>query len=319
MNEAAKNSLLRTTANPNVPNPARVYDALLGGKDNYAADRAVADKLAEAKPALRPNVRANRAYLRRVTRFLAGQAGIRQFLDIGSGIPTQNNVHQVAQDVAPGARVLYADTDDVAVAHSKLILDGNPDAAVIQADLRDPANILADPETQLLLDFSRPVGLLLVAVLHFLADDDGPEQIVATLRDALPPGSYLVVSHACIDSSPDLLSAFSAAYQSRITSRGRARTRAEITRFFDGFTLVDPGLVWLPQWRPNRPQDVPDDPERYWFLAGVGQLLRHDQWAQRIGAAELEGIENHLTALVGAQPVRFDTPGWIARDVGESA
>ena len=300
-------------------NVARVYDWWLGGTHNFRADQDAARAMITVEPNARAIAQENRAFLGRAVRFLTVEAGIRQFLDIGSGIPTQNNVHQVAQDVAPGARVLYADTDDVAVAHSKLILDGNPDAAVIQADLRDPANILADPETQLLLDFSRPVGLLLVAVLHFLADDDGPEQIVATLRDALPPGSYLVVSHACIDSSPDLLSAFSAAYQSRITSRGRARTRAEITRFFDGFTLVDPGLVWLPQWRPNRPQDVPDDPERYWFLAGVGQLLRHDQWAQRIGAAELEGIENHLTALVGAQPVRFDTPGWIARDVGESA
>ena len=255
-------------------NVARVYDWWLGGNHNFRADQDAARAMIAVEPNARAIARANRAFLGRAVRFLAVEAGIRQFLDIGSGIPTQDNVHQVAHDVAPGARVLYADTDDVAVAHSKLILDGNPDAAVIQADLRDPASILADPETQLLLDFSRPVGLLLVAVLHFLADADGPEQILATLRDALPPGSYLVVSHACSDPRPDLLSSFETAYKSRIATRGRARTRAEITRFFDGFTLIDPGLVWAPQWRPDRPQDVPEDPEKYWFLSGVGKLLR---------------------------------------------
>ncbi len=257
-------------------NVARVYDWWLGGNHNFRADQDAARAMIAVEPNARAIARANRAFLGRAVRFLAVEAGIRQFLDIGSGIPTQDNVHQVAQGVAPSARVLYADTDDVAVAHSKLILDGNPDAAVIQGDLRDPVSILADPETQLLLDFSRPVGLLLVAVLHFLADADGPEQIVATLRDALPSGSYLVLSHACSDPRPDLLSSFETAYKSRIAARGRARTRAEITRFFDGFTLIDPGLVWSPQWRPDRPQDVPEDPEKYWFLSGVGKLLRDD-------------------------------------------
>ena len=253
-------------------NVARVYDWWLGGNHNFRADQDAARAMIAIEPNARAIARANRAFLGRAVRFLAAEAGIRQFLDIGSGIPTQNNVHQVAHDVAPGTRVLYADMDDVAVAHSKLILDGNPDAAVIQADLRDPASILADPETQLLLDFSQPVGLLLVAVLHFLADTDGPEQIVATLRDALPPGSYLVVSHGCLDARPDLAARIEASYKGRIATQGRARTGAEIARFFDGFTLVDPGLVWLPQWRPDRPQDVPEDPQNYWFLTGVGQL-----------------------------------------------
>jgi hypothetical protein len=224
------------------------------------------------EPNARAIARANRAFLGRAVRFLA-EAGIRQFLDIGSGIPTQDNVHQVAEAAAPGARVLYADVDDVAVAHSKLILDGNANAAVIQGDLRDPASILADPETQLLLDFTRPVALLLVAVLHFIGDADDPGQIVATLRDALPSGSYLVVSHACSDPRPDFLSTFETVYRSKVAAaRGRARTAPEIARFFDGFTLIDPGLVWLPQWRPDHPQDVPDHPEEYWFLAGVGKL-----------------------------------------------
>ena len=180
-------------------NIARVYDWWLGGDHNFRADQDAARAMIAVEPNARAIARANRAFLGRAVRFLAAEAGIRQFLDIGSGIPTQNNVHQVAQDAAPGARVVYADADDVVVAHSKLILDGNADAAVIQADVRDPASILADPETQLLLDFTQPVAVLLVAVLHFIADADSPEQLVATLRDALPPGSYLVVSHACSD------------------------------------------------------------------------------------------------------------------------
>jgi hypothetical protein len=257
-------------------NVARVYDWWLGGDHNFRADQDAARAMIAVEPNARAIARANRAFLGRAVRFLAAAAGVRQFLDIGSGIPTQNNVHQVAQDVASGTRVVYADVDDVAVAHSKLILDGSADAAVIQADLRDPASILADPETQLLLDFTRPIAVLLVAVLHFIADADRPEQIVATLRDALPPGSYLVVSHACSDPSPDLLSAFEAVYKNKVAAQGRARTSAEITRFFDGFTLIDPGLVWVPQWRPDQPQDVPDHPEKYWFLGGVGQLSRHN-------------------------------------------
>jgi hypothetical protein len=255
-------------------NIARVYDWWLGGDHNFRADQDAARAMIAVEPNARAIARANRAFLGRAVRFLAAEAGIRQFLDIGSGIPTQNNVHQVAQDAAPGARVVYADVDDVAVAHSKLLLDGQADAAVIQADLRDPARILADPETQLLLDFTQPVAVLLAAVLHFIPDDDSPEQIVATLRDALPSGSYLVISHACSDPQPDLLSAFETVYKSKVAAQGRARTSAEIARFFDGFTLVDPGLTWVPLWRPDRPQDVPEDPENYWFLSGVGQLAR---------------------------------------------
>ena len=242
-------------------NIARVYDWWLGGDHNFRADQDAARAMIAVEPNARGIARANRAFLGRAVRFLAVEAGIRQFLDIGSGIPTQNNVHQVAQDAAPGARVVYADADDVVVAHSKLILDGNADAAVIQADVRDPASILADPETQLLLDFTQPVAVLLVAVLHFIGDADNPEQLVAALRDALAPGSYLVVSHACSDPRPETLSKFETVYKSKVAAQGRARTSAEIARFFDGFTIVDPGLVWLPQWRPERPEDVPEHPE----------------------------------------------------------
>src|SRR5579872_3873808 len=147
-------------------NVARVYDYWLGGEHNFQADRDLARTIIALDPNIRTTMRANRAFLGRVVRFLAGQAGIRQFLDIGSGIPTQNAIHQVAQEAAPGSRVVYVDNDEVAVAHSRLILDDNPDATDIQADLREPAKILADPETQLLIDFTKPVGLLLMAVLH---------------------------------------------------------------------------------------------------------------------------------------------------------
>jgi len=252
-------------------NSARVYDWWLGGEHNFRADQDAARAMIAIEPNVRGIARANRAFLGRAVRFLAAEAGIRQFLDIGSGIPTENNVHQVAQGTAPGARVVYADVDDIAVAHSRLILDDNPDATVIQADLREPTRILSDPETQLLLDFTRPIAVLLAAVLHFLPDTDNPEQIVATLRDALAPGSYLVISHACRDAMP-AAAAVETVYQSRVASRGRARTREEIARFFDGFTLIDPGLAWITQWRPDRPQDVPEHPENLWFLAGMGRL-----------------------------------------------
>jgi hypothetical protein len=255
-------------------NVARVYDWWLGGNHNFRADADAARAMITIEPNIRAFARANRAFLGRVVRFLAAEAGIRQFLDIGSGIPTARNVHQVAQDAVPGSRVVYVDVDDVAVAHSRLLLDDNPDATVIQADLREPAKILADPATQLLLDFTQPVAVLLVTVLHYLADADHPEQIVATLREALAPGSYLVICHACSDAKPDIAATIETAYKSRVPTEGRARTRAEIARFFDGLTLVEPGLVWLPQWRPDHLEDVPGHPEKFWNLVGAGRLSR---------------------------------------------
>ena len=253
-------------------NIARVYDWWLGGDHNFRADQDAARAMIAIEPNARAIARANRAFLGRAVRFLAAEAGIRQFLDIGSGIPTANNVHQVAQDAAPGSRVVYVDCDDVVVAHSRLILEDDPDAVVIQADLREPAKILADPDTQLMLDFTRPVAVLLVSVLHFIADADQPYELVATLRDTLHPGSYLAISHACRDGRPDTATAVETVYQSRVAAQGRFRTREEISRFFDGFTLADPGLVWMPEWRPDHPGDVPEHPEEFWFLAGLGML-----------------------------------------------
>jgi len=252
-------------------NVARVYDYWLGGDHNFQADRDLARTIIALDPNFRAVARANRAFLGRAVRFLAGEAGIRQFLDIGAGIPTVNSVHQVAQGIAPGSRVVYVDSDDVAVAHSRLMLQDDPDATVVQADLRDPAKILADPDTQLLLDFSQPVAVCMVAVLHFIPDNDEAERIVATIRDALAPGSYIVICHGCQDEQPGLASSLETVYNSRVTAELTMRTRAEITRLYDGFTILDPGLVWIPQWRPDSPGDVPEDAAKYWALVGVAR------------------------------------------------
>jgi hypothetical protein len=252
-------------------NIARVYDYWLGGNHNFLADQDAARVMIAVEPNTRAVARANRAFLGRAVRYLAGQAGIRQFLDIGSGIPTAQNVHQVAQQAAPESRVVYADIDPVAVAHSRLLLQDNPGAAVIQADLREPEAILAAPETQLLIDFSQPVAVLLVAVLHFIPDDADPWKIVATLRDALAPGSYLVIVHGTSESRPDIHGAVETAYTSRVAASLFLRRRPDILRFFDGFGLIDPGLVYLPEWRPDSSDDVPEDPRKFWGMVGVGR------------------------------------------------
>jgi SAM-dependent methyltransferase len=253
-------------------NIARVYDYWLGGSHNFLADQDAARSLTALEPNARAIMRANRAFLGRAVRFLAREAGIRQFLDIGSGIPTEQNVHEVAQEAAPGARVVYVDNDEVAVAHSRLMLQADRDATVIQADLREPDKILADPETQLLLDFSRPVAVLLVAVLHFITDADDPARILATLREALAPGSYLVICHSCRDADPEMASVGAAAYNRQVAAQICPRSREEIARMFDGFTLIEPGLVWLPEWRPDSPEDVPENPREFWGMVGVGRL-----------------------------------------------
>jgi SAM-dependent methyltransferase len=197
-------------------NIARVYDYWLGGTSNFLADQDAARALLALEPNARGFARANRAFLGRAVRYLAGTEGIRQFLDIGSGIPTARNVHEVAQETAPGSQVVYADVDEVVVAHSRLLLQDNPDTTVIQADLRQPGKILADPAVQAMIDFRQPVALLLVAVLHFVPDQDDPWRIVATLRDALAPGSYLVLCHACRDARPELAAPAEKAYEGRV-------------------------------------------------------------------------------------------------------
>ncbi len=251
------------------PSIARVYDYWLGGTHNLQADRDAARAMLAVEPNGRAIIRANRDFLARAVGFLAG-AGIRQFLDIGSGIPTQGNVHEVAQAAAPGATVVYADIDPVAVAHSRAILHGSPGAVAVQADLREPAPLLASPEVRQLIDFSQPVGVLLVAVLHFIPDDQEPWQVVATLRDALAPGSYLVVSHGTADGKPGVAAAAQKLYN-RSVAQASLRPRAAIERFFSGFELVEPGVVDLPEWRPAPAADGNGDTARYWILGGVGR------------------------------------------------
>jgi SAM-dependent methyltransferase len=251
-------------------NVARVYDYLLGGTHNFLADQDVGRTLIAIEPNARAIGRANRAFLGRAVRFLAG-AGIRQFLDIGSGIPTEGTVHEVAQAADPQARVVYADIDPVAIAHSKAILAGNDAAAIIDADLREPAKVLAHEEVRRLIDFTQPVGLILVAVLNFVTDADDPWQVVATLRDALAPGSYLVISHGTTEGKPEVAHAAEKVYQRGVAASLVMRPRPDILRFFDGFELVEPGLVEIPRWRPGSAAGAAAEPGTFWGgLAGVG-------------------------------------------------
>ncbi|MFF4234241.1 SAM-dependent methyltransferase [Actinomadura geliboluensis] len=251
------------------PSVARVYDFLLGGAHNFASDRDLATGLLRVEPQARELARANRAFLRRAVRTLAA-SGVAQFVDIGSGIPTQGNVHEVAQSVNPDARVVYVDNDDVVVAHSRAILAGNDQTAILQADMRRPADILADPELKRLVDPSEPVAFLLVAALHLVKPEEDPGGIVAAFRDAAAPGSHLVVSHLTHEAQPGKTAAIGKLYD-RASSPAVARSHAEILRFFDGWELLDPGLVYVPLWRPDEGEAV-DDPERFLVYGGVGRL-----------------------------------------------
>jgi SAM-dependent methyltransferase len=251
-------------------NVARVYDYWLGGSHNFLADQDVGRAIAAVEPNMRAIARANRAFLGRAVRYLAA-AGIGQFLDIGSGIPTQGNVHEIAQQANPAARIVYVDIDPVAIAHSKAILAGNENAAIIDADLRDPEKILSHDISGRLIDFSQPTGLLLMVVLHFIADAEDPWRIVATLRDALAPGSYLVLGHATDESKPGVAQATEKVYNRSVSTQLHLRPREQIRRFFDGFDLVDPGLVYVPLWRPDSPTDVPSDPSPFQCLVGVAR------------------------------------------------
>jgi len=236
--------------NTGVAHPARVYDYWLGGKDNYAADRELGDAMIAVVPSTRAAVRANRAFLGRAVRYLVREAGIRQFLDIGTGIPAAANVHEVAQSVAPESRVLYVDNDPVVLAHARALMtsDAAGATAFIQADLREPGRILADPELRATLDLGRPVALMLIAVLHFLTEQEAPLGIVAELIDALPSGSYLTISHLTADFDPEEAAAGrSAGLRSGVTYV--PRSRAEVAEFFAGLDLVDPGVVPLLAWR----------------------------------------------------------------------
>ena len=249
------------------PSAARVYDYFLGGAHNFAVDRMLAEQIAAMTPNIGETMRSNRVFLRRAVRFLADQ-GIRQFLDIGSGIPTAGNVHEIALDAAPDSTVVYVDIDPVAVEHSRAILAGVDRTGVICADVRDPVRVIAEAEE--LLDLTRPVAVLLAGVLHFVPDADRPAAAVSALRAAVAPGSYLLVSHATADGQPpEVIEA--QRLSARTATEISLRSRNEIAAYFDGFELVDPGLVFIPQWRPDPQDPVDDHPERVGAYAGVGR------------------------------------------------
>jgi O-methyltransferase involved in polyketide biosynthesis len=242
---------------PTKPNIARVYDFQLGGKDNYAVDREVGRQILQLAPEAPSVARANRGFLRRVVRHLILKEGIRQFVDIGSGLPTQGNVHEIAEEAQPGTRVIYVDNDPVVLVHARALLDTSDATKVVQADLREPKEILSNPEVREFIDFDQPVGLLLIAILHHLNDDEVPG-ITAELRDALAPGSYLAITHFHNPGSamPEEAAIAEASEKLLIDKfgSGRFRTTAEISSFFGDFELLEPGVVPLRSWRPDTSQ-----------------------------------------------------------------
>lgn len=251
------------------PSAARIYDYWLGGTHNFAVDREIARGVTAAVPDTARIMQANRAFLHRAVDFLVGQ-GVRQFLDLGSGIPTLGNVHEVAQNAAPDARVVYVDIDPVAVAHSRHILTNNANAAVIQGDLRYVDTILGDPTVRGLLDFDQPTAVLMMAVLHFVSDEDDPAGIIARFRQALAPGSYLVLSHGTQDGMSDEAREVGNEMFTRTSTPFIGRNREQVGQLFEGFDLVEPGLVWSVQWHPEHPDEVGDSPERSAAYVGVG-------------------------------------------------
>ncbi|MEV0411755.1 SAM-dependent methyltransferase [Streptomyces sp. NPDC050448] len=260
-----------------VPSVSRIYDFYLGGSHNFEVDRQAARRAMEFLPGLPKIMQANRAFMRRAVRYAVAQ-GVTQFLDIGSGIPTFGNVHEIARAASPEARVVYVDHDPVAVAHSRAVLAGDDRTGIVAADLRKPKDVLAAPEVAQLLDLERPVALLLVAVLHFLEDADDPYAAVAELRDALAPGSLLVLTHASYEGIPlsqEVAGGMVGVYRD-IRNPLVMRNGEQITRFFDGFELVDPGVVSMPLWQPEGTEDPEDseaseDPYAFSGFGGVGR------------------------------------------------
>jgi hypothetical protein len=266
---ANANSQDRPTFDTSVAHIARVYDYWLGGKDNYAADRKAGDAALAAYPYIAGGVRANRAFLARVVRYLAREAGIRQFLDIGTGIPTANNTHEVAQAIAPESRVVYVDNDPIVLAHARALLTSSPEGATsyLDADFRDVDVILADASKT--LDFSQPVAIMLIAILHLIDDEADPHGAVAKLIDAVPSGSYLAIS--CLSSDIMASAARSEAHErlrELMHEKQTLRNREEVSSFFAGLDMVEPGLVPITQWRPDSEAEA-KSPTALW--GGVGR------------------------------------------------
>ena len=251
------------------PSAARLYDYLLGGGHNFAADRALAERFLQAQPNGRTIARLNRAFLRRAVLFMVDN-GIRQFLDLGSGIPTVGNVHEIAQKADPEARVVYVDFEEVAVAHSQLILEEDPRAVIIQEDMTKPAAVLKAAEESGLVDFSRPVGLLTVGVFHFVPPEADPKAVVAAYRDAVPEGSYLAFSQFTQDLQPEEMAGV-VEVMKKSQNPMYPRTKSEIEGLLGGFEVVEPGVVPLPLWRPEG--TTADDPDKAGIYAVVGRKV----------------------------------------------
>lgn len=256
---------------PAVPSPARMYDYYLGGKDNYASDRQAAEEIYTQIPDLPEIARDNRAFLQRAVRAFA-EAGIRQFIDVGTGLPTQGNVHEIAQQVDPTSRVVYVDNDPIVLAHARALLTSNPQGATayIDADLRDPDVIFRHPDLRNLIDFDQPVGLLMIAVLHFITDEEDPWGLVSRYRSYLPAGSHIAIAHATNEDRPaEAVQKMTDVYK-KASAPFNFRTRKQILAFFDGLNLLDPGLVPCPDWR--RDPNTKTSLSAGWNLAGVGAL-----------------------------------------------
>ncbi|WP_426569712.1 SAM-dependent methyltransferase [Streptomyces canus] len=252
------------------PHPARMYDWYLGGKDNYPVDEEMGRQMLALDPRVPVMARVNRAFMHRATRWLA-KNGVRQFLDIGTGIPTEPNLHQVAQQIAPDARVVYCDNDPIVLAHAAALLRSTPEGVTeyLQADVRDPAAIVEGARK--LLDFDRPIALSLVALLHFISDEDGAHELVDRLLAELPSGSYLMMTHATADFTPEESAAATAKLQAAGVTLA-LRSREEFTRFFDGLDLVDPGVAIVPDWHPELGEPVPGQDDG--VIPGYGAVGR---------------------------------------------
>jgi SAM-dependent methyltransferase len=255
------------------PNVARVYNYLIGGKDHFAVDRAMGDLTVSQEPDAMLSGREHRAFLNRVVRYLAAEAGVRQVIDVGSGLPTADNTHQVALRANPSTRVVYVDNDPVVVVHAQAIIGSTDTTRVIHGDIRDPQAILRHPQVREFIDFSRPVGVLLMSILHHISDAEDPDGIARAFRDAVAGGSYLAISHFCNPGKANPEQARIAAESELLFSEnlgtGRWRSPAEITAFFGEFRLVDPGLVPLPDWRPDAPRAGDLAPVFSRFVGGV--------------------------------------------------
>jgi hypothetical protein len=259
----------RKTFRPDIPSAARVYDYLLGGKDNYPADRTVAESMIAQLPNVKLAVQWNRAFLRRVVRYLVNEAGIRQIIDIGAGLPTVRNTHEIALEANPAARVVYVDHDPVVLAHARSMLQGVPNTAIIEQDLLEPDKILADPTLERLIDFGEPAALLFLSILHFVADEADPAGLIARLASPFPAGTHVAISHA----TPDIVPAVNDVERvfDHATEQAHVRSRAEVQRLVAGMEIVEPGLTWPPEWHPDPDDVVPANADQAYYCVVVAR------------------------------------------------